>query len=748
MTSATSSVKGPGRRPRTARRFFGWSLRGNLLIACVGAVLALLITPGVPLLSYFYERSLGIAPASTDTMDALLPGVSVALGVLAGLLSLILSGLNYRYMHSKAASDVFHALPLTRRQLLLSRFFSTYLMTLFPVVLAFLGTAVAVAVTPLSGLTPTLFVSYLLTLAILLFTCCAFTALLAVSTGSGFDMFAALFISNIGWPVIWILLASVCQYEIIGFPSTFLLDHAGLVFLLSPFGRLSGVEFWSGGPAADWVAGGSALRRTMAGCLVLGLAFLIAALLLYKRRKSEKAGAPYAFSYLPLVLQVLASAIGGSLIGALFSFGNLHSFVFYIFMAVGAVLGAIIPGAVFARGFKRIRRDLVTAGCVFLVLVSVAGVIFSGGLGYETRLPNLSAVRQVDWAMYGGAPYAYPDYETEAWDVAAADQSVIFTEEADIRAAYALHGAIVQWVREHPGTDEQNASIGGAPTEEADATTHVRFTYHTKWGTQISRQYYIRCGAFKAWLAPILSSAAYRQTSEDVYKMGKIEDYTTLSCWDALTQSTITEPVAADKASRLIEAYQSDLSIPLTEDTLLQRERYTLTLFNYEGEGDRSPITLTVYEQYQNTLSVLKEMGYADRLQNAASAKGNGQLPTVYIPAESAALLADFEGEGGYALLGYLYSQKAAVIFDQNSDRALQLSRTCVETWSYEEIIQSGAPAALLADGQGHHLFMNAAPPEGAVPAPLTEEQYQICLYYMAYDLYDYMVDGSMDSMN
>lgn len=741
MTSATFSVKKQnGRRfPGAPFRFFCWSLRKNVLISCIASILALLITPGIPLLSYFYEHSQGMDHTTTlQKMDDLMPGLCLALALLSGLLALILSSLNYRYMHGKAASDVFHALPLTRWQLLLGRFFSSYLMTMLPLVLSFAGTAVAVALSPLSGLSAGLFFGNFLSLAVLLFTCCAFMVLLAVSTGSGFDMFAALLVTNIGWPVVWLLVSGFCQGQLIGFPSISLSDQLDLLFLFSPFGRLMGWEFWANGAATDWADTMGGLGKSLAGCLLLGLVYLMAALLLYKRRKSEKAGSPYAFVCLPLVLQTLAVIIGGCFIGALFSFGDIHSLSFYIFMALGAVLGAIIPGAIFSRGFKKIKRDLLVAGSVFLVMLAVTGVIFSGGLGYENRLPKLADLRQVDlelnggYVEYNGGGDMYDQSSQLALAASETARPVSLTEQADVQAVYELHEAIVEWIKENRSGQTIYGVIGDTEENQWQVILRVGFIYHTKWGTEISREYRLNAGQFIEQLVPILSSDAYRQATNEVYRIENADSYQSLVCSDLLAGTAITEPIAPEQMQKLIQAYKADLSQPLTSETLLQKALYRLTLQGADG-SDRSSVTLTVYESYQQTRSVLKELGYTARLQGVAAAEGNGQQPVVYIPAESFPYLTDYQGSDGFSLLGYLYHKKVPVGFLQDDQAYEALYAYDNWAWSLQYAIggmdSAGGVLAMPADNA---FLIDAPRPDQLTIAPLQEEQYEICLYYMA----------------
>lgn len=741
MMSATFSDKQPDRArlQRVPLRFFGWSLRKNILITGIASILALLASPGIPLTIYYtYLSQVVDMPAEIFcNIEDNLPVITLLLAILTGLMVLILSSLNYRYMHGKAASDLFHALPLTRARMLLGRFLSVFLMSLTPMTIGMCGLAAAVALTPLTGLTAALFFKIWASIAVLCFACSAFTALIAVSTGSIFDMFAALLVTNIGWPVICLLFSSLCQSRLIGFPGLSLSLQDELYFLFSPFGRLLSVSI-----DLDELA---QVGRFFGVWILMSLAFLAVALLLYKRRKSEAAGSPYAFQYLPIVLQIVAVVIGGAALGLLFGMGGIDTLSFYIFMAVGAVLGGVIPGAIFSRGFKKLKRDLIVAGLVFLSMLAVIGVVSSGGLGYENRVPALSSIKSVSMdfhtsfgsldstTIYG----ARDDYVT-APTVQSPAEPLLLTERADIQSVYNLHKAVTEWLSANkPELDDTRiySALGDEDTTGADTVVYIDLVYRTCWGGTVSRHYSLWLTDFAQELAPILSSRTYLQAVyPQLYDGEDFEGYPAATIEDAKDHGAFTELLSSDELEGLRTAYLQDLSEPKAAQSLLQKHLYSVTLRPASMSESKS-IRLPVYEGYINTLNYMKKMGYADRLNQQVYTEDNGQQPMLLIPADSLPVLDGYEGWSNLSLLAYLYHYQVPVGFVQDDALANRLLREQGGYASLEDARSEndGAAVAVMPNSGPYSYMLVPAYdwPQAVHTAPLTEQQYGIFQYYL-----------------
>lgn len=748
MTSATSSGNAPRRPFRPALGFFAFSLRKNVLITAIAAVLALLISPGIPLLTYStalaYNRGMGNALFAFTDISGLVPMLMLLLALLCCLVCLVLSCLSYRYMHGRAASDVFHALPVTRTKMLLGRFFSVFLMTLVPVLVSMAGLAVVLAVTPLYGISPALFGKMFFSLVVLDFACCTFMALLAVSTGSGFDMLSSLLVTNVGWPVICLLFSGLCESKLAGYPNMGAIMQSEFVCLLSPFGRLLTLGFWDGTGEDEWFSTPLTFGKFAAFWLILGLLFLAAALLLYKWRKSEAAGLPYAYAYLPITLQSAAAVIGGAVLGMLFSSGNVDALSFYVFMALGAALGALIAGAVFARGFGKIKRDLLTAGCVFLVMLAVTGVVSSGGLGYETRVPAAGSIRSAELEFHfvtNSADYFATDALLAEEPVPAfaflmpGGGEVRLEDPADTAAVRSLHTAIVQQIRTSSSDWREIGVIGYDEERENDAVLSFTLTYHTRVGGRVTRQYQIAAEAFTEELTPIFTSAAYlRSAYPALYDEKGLSGYSLLTC-EAPDGSLVTDTLPADTMEGLGEAYRQDLEAAGETGGLIREPVYTLTL-RTASMRDADTVYLPVYQGYNHTQDFLSQTGLLDEMKGTQDYPADRQEPVIYIPAASYPLLEDYEGSSNAALLTYLYSRQVPVGYTEDDALAESLLEDAVWYGSLDEMTATaadGAVALLFTGGAYDHVLTPAADfPDGLAAAPLTEEEFQYAQYYLS----------------
>lgn len=186
--------------------------------------------------------------------------------------------------------------------------------------------------------------------------------------------------------------------------------------------RLVGYEFSGWGAALIYGA--------------VGLAFLVFALLLYRRRRLETAGDVVAVGCLKPVFKYLLS-LGGALCLGYLLFGITSGSVRYgtgiyalelaLFMCVGAFIGYFAAEMLIKKSFAVFRGAKRYIGFGIVCLCSMLFVVFceTGFFGYETRLPTREDVASVSLEVYrGGKPSA-------------------FTADEDIDAAMALHEDII-----------------------------------------------------------------------------------------------------------------------------------------------------------------------------------------------------------------------------------------------------------------------------------------------------------------
>ena len=112
MTLKTSS-----RKINPFWNMIGFTLRKNIGIIIVLCIAALLYCPG----SYIINYEDLLVSVQNNRNNYLLENFGVAVTVFSTIIAVFFNMLNFSFLYKKNSSDVFHAFPLTRSELLLSR---------------------------------------------------------------------------------------------------------------------------------------------------------------------------------------------------------------------------------------------------------------------------------------------------------------------------------------------------------------------------------------------------------------------------------------------------------------------------------------------------------------------------------------------------------------------------------------------------------------------------------------------------
>lgn len=310
---------------------------------------------------------------------------AVCLLWLVGSFILALSGVGY--MHDRRAVDLYHSLPVTRGQLLLGHALANFITIALPMTANTLLTAILAAVR--HGMAPTravfapgAIVMDLLGWYITAFAIIVMVYLAATQVGSVFDtfLFSGVYLATA--PVLCFVHLVMCRSFLLGW----CYDIEWKVFCtltpaLTMIGSYSDYGKWLYGAMILW--------------LVLGILMLWAAIRLYSRRPSERAESRSCRGLAAGIFRFVATFVGGLGFGVLFgtitgvdgkaaSLGWTAVFALAVYFLVELILG---------RGFKGMKKKSVLMGVGMTVItVLYAGIIFSGGLGFEDRVPAAEQV--------------------------------------------------------------------------------------------------------------------------------------------------------------------------------------------------------------------------------------------------------------------------------------------------------------------------------------------------------------------
>lgn len=203
----------------------------------------------------------------------------------------------------------------------------------------------------------------------------------------------------------------------------------------------------------------------MALCAGLGILALVAALVLYRKRKLECAGDFVAFSKMEPVVQVLVTIFAG---GFFHLFGDVFGMnMAYVMLAVGAVVGFFACRMLMKRT-TRVFQKKAFLGCGAIVAVFALTLVLTyfDPVGVTRYVPEVDEVESVKFSD-SYSLYRHEDFPFEA------------VETQDIEAILGVHqDCIVQEASSQPGG-----------TEESYSTFNLRLEYTLKNGKTVNRFY-------------------------------------------------------------------------------------------------------------------------------------------------------------------------------------------------------------------------------------------------------------------
>lgn len=501
MTSTTSCRKGFHEFLRT----FAWSLKKRTGIIVLFSLLELITLPVIIILvlivqiseaevsSYFIQSDPAVlaenlARVFTSSISLLVPVLIVPLSL---LLALIIAVILYRYMHQKRSVDLFHSLPIGRIPLLSAQYLTGICTILIPLLISFGVTMLLIPIFQLeldSAIIGDIAAKFgwAAFLAIAAFT---FSTLMAVCSGTTFDMVISTVVINISYPITVFLVTTMITCILPGLsglsPSALVLTAfspfiaAFIPYTWNLFGGSVSTSFFDINFIAWWIA--------------LTLVMLAASLFLYYKRKSECAESHYAFAIPKNIIRFIATAACGLGLGFILNLvAGTGTILFLVGVLFGSIAAHLIAEAIYSRGFSQFKKSLIPYA-VFLVIFGVGFTgLSTGWFGTDTYIPDAEDVQSVEISD-GRSYYNYEDTGF-CWPANLAhgenaiynplqqkigELNTAMTERDLIDAARSYHSSIIQMYRtQFPYT--MHFSTGSA----------YQITYHMKDGHVVTRSYY------------------------------------------------------------------------------------------------------------------------------------------------------------------------------------------------------------------------------------------------------------------
>ena len=489
MTSTISSNKPAGE----IRAVFGWSLKKRLGLMGLFTGLNFMAMPLILFLALNNAKTnRDLLPANGYTIDLnnvfaacvrlVFPLLVLPLSL---LLVIILSVLLYGYMHQKRSVDLFHSLPVRRGPLLGGRFLAGVVMLAVPLAISFL---VSVLLCLYFGLEAAQYLPYLgKAFAWILFisvVCFLFSTLMAVCSGTTFDMVISIVVISVTYPLLIVLARMVAGMLLPGLMVKNLLGSV-VTTALSPFAAAfiyfvpgeAGIEFGSFGPAfvVWWV--------------FLAAVMAVAAVVLYRKRKSECAESNFAFPLPKIFIRFIATGAAGFACALVF-FSTLNSDAsFWVGLLAGSFAAHIIAEAVYGRGFKGLKRSFGYYGVFLAAFAVYYGILATGAFGFDTRIPTASRVTSVEInisdIVFSSSGYNgnFQNTEFTVWSKDHKEKIARVQRElknpASVQKAVSYHKELVSAIR----------GAGYPYRVSPFSSSGVTFTYHLQDGTSVDRSY-------------------------------------------------------------------------------------------------------------------------------------------------------------------------------------------------------------------------------------------------------------------
>ncbi len=434
--------------------FFKFTLKKQTPLTLLVTAFTLLICPGMLLRDANDDliRDYEIGYWEFATFSFIILAAAVALVCMLLLL-------NFNFLFNKKAGDMYNALPLTRNQLLLSRSISAFIGGLFLMTLAYAGLVLVNFLPTVEGVGVVTAINTYLFMLLSLMVLTAFCLLFGVCCGGYFDTVIAFAAINVAPVIIVIFIFSFVENSTVGL----VFDLSSLVYLTPVafvFYKLMNLPTCIESPENVYSAMQKTTAFTVIGLIIFGALCVFAAIKLFGKRKSETAGEAYSFKFMPIIISLLVSMVGGFVIAILLTGDYSISGGFWFFFVVCAILCSIAIGAITNRGFKKVKGSIIN-GAVAAALMTT--LVISGlyiGEYAENKIPKAENVKQV----YIG--------------------EVEFTEHKDLVVNF--HKDIIECLNE-----EDDSVVGEFPSV-LNNFSDFHFEYVMKNGSVMKRNYWYR----------------------------------------------------------------------------------------------------------------------------------------------------------------------------------------------------------------------------------------------------------------
>lgn len=568
------------------------TVRRSIGIVILVTLFLLLVCPSYVLIHI--NNSLATSNNGFYQIDRITQSVAVGITLVTSGVAAILCFINFSYLYSKKAGDVFHALPLTRNELLFSRFLASVVPLMIPLILCYSSLLVMTLSPKINGSIQLIIISFALNLLIMLMTA-AVSLIFIVCAGNVFDLILSFLGINVGLILLVFVFADMSDAFLKGF---YYGDIGKMPYYVSPFyfAVFSLTELFANFNPTSNI--NPVKYAVIFGAKLIGIIIvsLIITALLYNRRKAESSGRAYAFRPVYVICAVIVSMIGAYCLGAIFGDNEYKAPVFWIFAAIGSALTAVTFGAITDRGFKNSKRSLITAVCSFGLLAAATVLLYLGFFGYSSRIPSKGKIESASVGFSNN-----------------------FIESDDPTLAMSIHKNIAE-----------NLDYVISSESNGEDTTDIVIRYNLINGKSFARHFTVYEEKFSDML---LEAYRSEENSETIRHNADKFAASGISIANYIFNNEDEEgiydteygysdvPISKSELKTVLEAYAEDIK-KATKDSfdLDKGEHYRIE--GHTEDWDYCYIEITLEDSFDKTRAAIDALGLSERVESIKESEG------------------------------------------------------------------------------------------------------------------------------
>lgn len=324
-----------------------------------------------------YEIKKDIEEIARNLLSSRYDGVKIGMVIMAVLSGIML----FRYLHSRKQVDFYHSLPISRSKLF-AQLYVTGFMSVIPayIIMYVIAIIISLAMGASSVITAGMIFEAIISNILFFLLFYSITILATVLTGNSFIAVCLTALFNAISPITLMMLMGLCNYSFKTYAGNDTLENlAKNTFPLYVYFKDS---FLFGGRHTNVIP-----TKTLIFVAIAVVIITVLSLMLFKIRKSERAGSALAFYKTKAPLKCYLTLMAGYCM--LFIFESLAGTVWGY---IGIVLGVIISHAIIESLYNFDVR------CIFknvrtMAILVVVSIVFLVGMqkdiiGYDTKIPN------------------------------------------------------------------------------------------------------------------------------------------------------------------------------------------------------------------------------------------------------------------------------------------------------------------------------------------------------------------------